>query len=103
MAPSPRSTSPVLAAMLGAMPVAHLVATIHGLALAHPRRHAKARALLVETLLTDDLVTVARVAPLMRFGELQRACTACGLSAKANRVQVLEGRLAAAEAGLPRP
>jgi hypothetical protein len=89
--------------MLGAMSVARLVAAVEGLALVPPRRHTQARAPLIEMLLTDDLVTVARLAPLMRFSELQRACTACGLNAKANRVQVLGGRLVAAEAGLSGP
>lgn len=89
--------------MLGAMSVARLVAAVEGLALVLPRRHIHSRIPLIEMLLTDDLVTVARLAPLMRFSELQRACSACGLNSKANRVQVLGDRLVAAEAALPRP
>jgi hypothetical protein len=99
MTPSPRSTSSVLASMLGTMSVQRLVAARQSLGVALPRGHTPGRAALIDRLLSDDLVTVAALAPIMRFNELRKACGVCGLETKANRVEVLEQRLVVAEAG----
>jgi hypothetical protein len=98
MALAPRSTSPVLAAMVDAMSVQRLLAVLQGLGVAPASSHTPARAALIARLLTDDLVTVATLAPILRFSELRKACGTCGLETKANRVQVLERRLIGAEA-----
>jgi hypothetical protein len=100
---SPRSTSPVLAAMLGAMPIQRLLATLQALGVPLSYGQSRGRAGLVEKLLTDDLVSVAALTPIMSFSELRKACGVCELETKANRVQVLEQRLLGAEAALPRP
>jgi hypothetical protein len=103
MALSPRSTSSVLASMLGTMSVQRLVAALQSLGVVPPRGHSPGRAALIDRLLSDDLVTVAALAPIMRFSELRKACAVCGLETKANRVEVLERRLAGAEAGRAHP
>jgi len=89
--------------MIGAMPIQRLMAVVQALAVAAPRSHECSRARLVERLLTDDAVTVAALAQIMRFSELRQACKVCGLETKANRVELLEGRLLGAEAGRARP
>jgi len=103
MALSSRSTSSVLVSMLGTMSVQRLISALQALGMAPPRGHTPVRATLIDRLLSDDLVTVAALAPIMRFSELRKACGVCGLETKANRVELLEGRLIGAEAGLPLP
>src|SRR6185369_15906940 len=54
MAPSPRSTSPVLAAMVEAMSVQRLVAVLHALGLTPVSSRTPSRATMIDRLLTDD-------------------------------------------------
>jgi hypothetical protein len=89
--------------MLGAMPIQRLMAVLQALAVTGPRSHECSRERLVERLLTDDAVTVTALAPIMRFSELRQACKICGLETKANRVELLEGRLIGAETGRALP